>query len=353
MTARSGRTANWCTFATWASRQAGQTIRKEDLRAKLQREWHLDARVTAIVTLIAAMARERGATASIDAIRETTIGQVISQVTDHAAGAVARGNKKVFEEIAFHFARFLSTCASDHVYTQQSLDAFLQQLRTGEPPEGQRYLRQAFSRYYAAWFEPDAKKKAEWNLLANLEIGLHEQTRLQPEIAAALNAGAIDPQRIMHHLSRLLTPARSITSGLRRLLLWTVGKTGLLEDHVRRLAELTSMIMRKKITEELMTLTFPQGKTLLLGTDVTGTFPALLMQPQETELLALLRQIDPTSDSVRLSGATDWSDLKERLHYICDLFRTSHENQVLFEEAFSTEQRAIIQQGKIPLYFEW
>lgn len=23
--------ANWCTFATWASRQAGQTIRKEDL----------------------------------------------------------------------------------------------------------------------------------------------------------------------------------------------------------------------------------------------------------------------------------------------------------------------------------
>ena len=28
--ARSGQGANWCTFATWASRQAGRTIRGED-----------------------------------------------------------------------------------------------------------------------------------------------------------------------------------------------------------------------------------------------------------------------------------------------------------------------------------
>ena len=28
---RTGPGANWCTFATWASKQAGQTIRKEDL----------------------------------------------------------------------------------------------------------------------------------------------------------------------------------------------------------------------------------------------------------------------------------------------------------------------------------
>jgi len=28
--------ANWCTFATWASKQAGQTIRKEDLKRLLE-----------------------------------------------------------------------------------------------------------------------------------------------------------------------------------------------------------------------------------------------------------------------------------------------------------------------------
>src|SRR4030067_665887 len=36
MSSRTGLAANWCTFATWASRQAGQTIRKEDLGRTLE-----------------------------------------------------------------------------------------------------------------------------------------------------------------------------------------------------------------------------------------------------------------------------------------------------------------------------
>ena len=32
-----GEPANWCTFATWASKQAGQTIRKEDLERAFER----------------------------------------------------------------------------------------------------------------------------------------------------------------------------------------------------------------------------------------------------------------------------------------------------------------------------
>src|SRR4051812_6488374 len=32
---RTGSGANWCTYATWASKQAGQTIRKEDLQRRL------------------------------------------------------------------------------------------------------------------------------------------------------------------------------------------------------------------------------------------------------------------------------------------------------------------------------
>src|SRR5215213_5951693 len=35
--ARTGEGANWCTYATWASRQAGRTIRGEDLLDDLQR----------------------------------------------------------------------------------------------------------------------------------------------------------------------------------------------------------------------------------------------------------------------------------------------------------------------------
>ena len=36
MAQRTGPGANWCTFATWASRQAGQTIRQEDLVRRLR-----------------------------------------------------------------------------------------------------------------------------------------------------------------------------------------------------------------------------------------------------------------------------------------------------------------------------
>ena len=32
-----GGAANWCTFATWASKQAGQTIRQEDLARTFER----------------------------------------------------------------------------------------------------------------------------------------------------------------------------------------------------------------------------------------------------------------------------------------------------------------------------
>lgn len=61
-----------------------------------------------------------------------------------------------------------------------------------DPPDGQQYLKQVFQRYYKAFFEPDKKKKAEHVLLANVEIGFHEQTRLQSEIAETLEASVVN-----------------------------------------------------------------------------------------------------------------------------------------------------------------
>jgi hypothetical protein len=36
LAARGRSGANWCTFATWASKQAGQTIRQEDLARRVE-----------------------------------------------------------------------------------------------------------------------------------------------------------------------------------------------------------------------------------------------------------------------------------------------------------------------------
>ena len=58
-----------------------------------------------------------------------------------ASDAVARGNRKVFEEIGYEFARYLEA---------DDLDAFLAGLRDGDPPDGQALLRAAFTRYAGA-----------------------------------------------------------------------------------------------------------------------------------------------------------------------------------------------------------
>ena len=54
-------------------------------------------------------------------------------------------------------------------------------------------LMQAFRNYRVAARAADPNEKAQLMLLANLEIGFHEQTRLQPEIEGALNGALFKP----------------------------------------------------------------------------------------------------------------------------------------------------------------
>jgi predicted O-linked N-acetylglucosamine transferase (SPINDLY family) len=182
LTLRTGMCANWCTFAVWASKQAGQTIRQEDF-ARLF-DTILSAQAAADVV---PAAQGFGSPCSDVEIQET-VTQVLNPLAalERASIAVARGNRKVFEEIGREFARFIEMCFADTAFDQERIAQFCAGLRPGEPPMGQQYLRQAFTRYYRAFFEPDAKTCAELMLLANIEIGLHEQTRLQPEIVAAM-----------------------------------------------------------------------------------------------------------------------------------------------------------------------
>ena len=78
------------------------------------------------------------------------------------------------------------------------------------PPEGQRYLRQAFERYHRARSAPDACERGELMLLGNLEIGFHEQTRLQPEIAEAVDVALPEPEQLSGRLVATLFPAGGV-----------------------------------------------------------------------------------------------------------------------------------------------
>ncbi len=350
LTGRTGPSANWCTFATWASKQAGQTIRKEDLKRALESMLASAPATTRVAENAAVQGGQFGAEPESQITRSLVLRALDpASAIDRSSDAVGRGNEKVFEEIGYEFARFLSACLNDTEFNEATITQFCDDLRPGDPPDGQRYLRQAFWRYYQSCFENDAKKRAELLLAANLEIGFHEQTRLQPEIAAALNVAFDDPEVFMRRLLAALFPSYYWLlylpmSALRRLL----KRPTLFELAVIALIAEARLKARQLVTEYMMTIGLPHGVRLHLGRDLHAEFPSSLQHITDPDLRALLGQIDPTPDSPRESGAYDWANLSERLHFIADLFRCYQESSDLCEPPFTPEQVAALKANLIP-----
>ena len=333
--------ANWCTFATWASKQAGQSIRGDDLGRKIEAAFADAAPVLLAVAQIRDLRRGLGravdASVVLNAIREAAAPLLtVTRVAD----AVARGNKKVFDEIAREFARFLAVLGSPGA-DDAAVEAFCGSLRPGDPPEGQRLLAAAFRDYHRARSVSDAKARAERMLLANLRIGLHEQTRLQPEILEALNAPLPDPSAVGQRLVDALFPWADRHPAIRS------ASGAALDEIGERLGERLRAIVRAVVTEELITLALPDG-TLRLGRDLSGAFPPDLSTLTDPELVDFLRGVDPTADTPQGSGADDWASLPQRMHFIADLFRLQHANAALFQPPFTPEQLRAIADGSTP-----
>jgi hypothetical protein len=349
MAARTGMGANWCTFATWASRQAGQTIRKEDFARTLENLLHPAPTAAQSMPDVVAAAQALGSNRSQAEIQES-VAEVLNPLAafERASDAVAIGNKKVFEEIGREFARFFATCLNDPPFDADKIARFCEALRPGEPPDGQQYLRQAFSRYYQALFESDAKTRAELMLLANIEIGLHEQTRLQPEIARALNAAFVDRRQFRVRLIKALFPYHGWLARLRLFLLRLFNRPSPFDAVLDALLAEARRRARLIITEYVMTIGLPRGVRLRLGADIPAEFPPSLKRIALPDLLVLLEMIDSTPDSTRDTGAVDWSQLPDRLHFIADMFRCFHEETGLFEPPFTAAQVTALKAGRLP-----
>jgi hypothetical protein len=342
-----GDPANWCTFATWASKQAGQTIRKEDLTRTFERLFSQSPQVTSIGNAAVASMAELSAKGDPERIWDAMWTALEpTSAFDRASDAVALGNRKVFEEIGREFARLLALPRAGGAIDPTEFGSFRDSLRPGDPPDGQGYLRQAFTSYAAALRESDLKERAELILLANLAIGWHEQTRLQRQIAEALDAPFEEPVKLRRELLRHLLHLR-IGLALRLVLELLPGRATSVKKVLDDLDRHVKRIAHEAITERLMTLTLP-GEVLSLGRDVPGTFPADLKTIDNPDLRALLGRIDPTPDSTRGSGTDDWSSLTERIHFIADLFRVYQERPTLLGDPFTAEQVAVIKSGGRP-----
>jgi hypothetical protein len=209
-------------------------------------------------------------------------------------------------------------------------------------------LRQAFTHYYQALFENDPKSRAELILLANVEIGFHEQTRLQPEIAESLDAGFVSFAQFTRPFFASVFPMGGwVKLGhlhARRLL----GRPTRLDLAIQALIEAARSLFRHTITESMMTIFLPSGERLRLSEDLAAFFPDSLKQINNLDLKLLLEKHDPSLDSPIDSGVFDWAALSDRLHFIIDLFRCYQEKQELFDPPFSPEQVETLKAGRIP-----
>ncbi len=321
---RTGGKANWCSFATWASRQAGQTIRKEDLAHTLQAELGLSSRQAAEQALQNLVKTAGQLGASLGARGLLTLFWKVydpQAAFERSSAAVAAGNLKVFAEIAHHFARFYAEILPAGAADPERIARFADELRPGEPPDGQGRLRSAFLHYYQALSETDDQAQTELLLLANLEIGLHEQTRLQPQIVEALAAPVAPPEALAANLLNLLKPGLGWWAAAGLLVLRLTGRLKPFERAVEALLDVVRLDVQWIVTRTMMTLDLPGRPRLRLGEDLPAPIPPALRQLHNPDLLALLAQIDPTPNSTAQSGAALWGNLPERIHFIADLFR--------------------------------
>ncbi len=170
------------------------------------------------------------------------------------------------------------------------LAALLDGLQTGESREGgQGLLRSAVVRYHEAMLTEEKDRKAELILLANALVGLHEQVRLQPYIARALDA----PVRCVR--DSIGVPGRLLPEALRSV--------------IREQAEKVQTLWRLLATKEMMTMRLPD-ELLDLGHDLPAP-PGLplhcaeLATIEDRELLDLLSEYsahDQTTHRLRRRG---------------------------------------------------
>jgi hypothetical protein len=317
--------ANWCTFACWASQQAGVTIRHQDmthlLRQRLQSSWKVTGIDLKLINLLVEAKLDLlqlvvNAIASLGPIRRTS-------------DAVARGNCKVFEEIGLLFARWLTLFPDVRLVTDPDMDRFKQGLKPGPPPDGQDVLMQAFHNYRAAALSVDPKEKSELMFLANLQIGFHEQTRLQPDIKAALDGALLEPGDLTDLLLNTLTGhegriAQTLEKAFQRHES-PLGKVAMV------LAQDAQQHVRTLITELLMSIWLPPDTMVRLGHSLARPFPQALQNLSSPDLLHLLASFDPTPGSKDGSRVKDWANLPQRLRFIANLFRAYGEEKCLFD----------------------
>jgi hypothetical protein len=289
--------ANFHTWAVWGSKKAGRTIRKEDIPLVEPATGALGLGVGALAGHVFGRQVPGGLFRTL--LAAVAGGWAASALTrrllSDAAQRILEGNITVLDDIGRASGRFIAAFHGQPEPDQQRLLAFLATLRPGPTAEGgQDLLVRAFTHYYRARYEPDRDARHEHMLMANYAASLHEHIRLQPCITGAMQ-GPLRGMVTAHLLEFELGPYEHAV-----------------DEDVEA--------WQGAQPENQDPASFPSGES----------------------------GWDRTPDSLTGSTAIDWSDIRDRMNFIVDLFRTRHLDEGLFSEPFTEAQRRDVLAGVVP-----
>jgi hypothetical protein len=315
---------NWCTFATWASKTAGRFIRLAGMDERIRGAVQEALGSTGLIDTLRSSLRHLPS--GIEFVHERII-EAAKDLAVEVSTEVAAGNLTVFAELAPLFSAMVGAMGELKIGSRDAASRVIKSLQPGTTTQGgQDLLRRAVLDYFEAMPLTDGRQKAELILRANAQVGAHEQIRLQPYIHKAMTTSLAD--RVTARIHRELRETTTEPVG-RRL-------SVILDARLRPYGTALQQAWLQIATGYLMTLELPNG-TLHLGRDVPSApgqplFPPELTDLQDAELLRILRIYDADGVNAHGSGASDWSNLSERMRYILELFRSRQRDQSLFAQ---------------------
>ena len=319
----SSKNVNWTSFATHASKTAGQALRHE-LMPKILKSSML--RLGGYENTFMFFKDGLGnADPQLSDDQTSRLGEAFRQVSL----LISDGNITVFDELAWPFTAFINAFKDDWDYDKVKLDAFLDEhLLPGPLSEGgQDYLREAFTAFYNARYETRAKAKAAYVLQGNLLVGLHEQARLQPQIEQAMAV----PLELFSDAPK--SPGERMQA-------------------FKKQSPMMREVISKAFTRMMMSITLPSrelrlGETIIAPTRVSS-FPTDLLDIENPRCLELVRMFESSQDTLSGSGAGNWSSLRDRMSFVVDFFRSHQQYKRMWEPPFSEEQVPVIESGHFP-----
>jgi hypothetical protein len=328
----------WCSFAVWASATAGQSIRRQELPGFALRILDESARHRSRLDEANRRTRWWRILFAAPLLLSDDVLAALDDAVAEVSARIGHGNKLVFDELAPLFVAFLDAVEAGRL---GSADDVADVLRATGLPIADDVL-DAFRWYGRAVGATDPVDRARYVLAGNVLAVAHEQHRLQPDIAAAMDAGPAS-------IAKLLEGSPERKRGRRHRWLR-------FRPLRRALAHVADGAWDELITELMMTLRVP-GATLRLDQDVPpgpdgARFPADLVDLSKpvdpSQPVEVYGRWDRTGGTGRHDASSDWAELPSRMNFIVNLFRSRQQEVTLAVDPFTAEQLAAMEAGRIP-----